>query len=183
MKQKIKSIISNVNTTMRKKWVFDAIRAGQVNKLPLLIKSPDEFNWSKSIVDHGCKIGISLIDEAIAFDQMEVLAWLLENGADPSITFHFDQRINPETFREHGFYFCPLLRAVRTGNVMLISYLIGKGASLDVPTLILPGIRRSVGQYIADDPKLVACLALVDEWRILDSSIETKNMRMPSMAL
>ena len=185
MTKKCQVINANASVFMRKKRAFDAVRLGLVNQLAPLIHSREEANWSKSITVDGIvgDQGFSLLDQAVESDQQKALVWLLNNGADPSITFCFDRRIDPENDRDYGLYYSPLFRAVKLGNAELVAYLIGRGANPEVPTFILPQGELSVRQYITCCPDMLAALEVVKERLDLEFSIGTGEKRMSSRSL
>lgn len=86
--------------------VMKALKQGDLSTIKSLVKQGMD-------IDHGGEKGPSILEWAIFYNQLEIVKWLIENGANIHVN-------NDE----------PLMKSMSTENLELVEYLIKMGANI-----------------------------------------------------
>lgn len=113
------------NTALRSK-IFDAIDNLDSAALANTLKVPAHANLNYKDTHQ------SLLCKAVSLKSTELVAVLLDNGADPNTLFNQSTRVR-EYRGASGMYFSPLATAVREEYQEIALMLMRKGARTDLP--------------------------------------------------
>ena len=120
---------------------INAIKAGDFAALTRLVTTKYKANWHRS--DHAW----SLLDQAVLSESVPMVGWLLDMGACPNTLFFEDRPIELHKARKCGMYFSPFASAIASGQSEMVILMLRKGASLDLPLLIVEGLGCTTCRY------------------------------------
>lgn len=127
-----------MNTNIRRKHAFNAIKAGNLKRLETLVTSHKDANWRLP------KQPLSLLDVAVEAGKCDVVRWLLVHGANPN-TLHgpYESMEARYLLSPISFYFSPLATAIQIEDAEMVRILLDAGADLALPKSILMGLIKT----------------------------------------
>lgn len=144
-----------MNTTMRRKQAFDAIKTGNLERLKTLVLNKTAANWA---MPHR---SWALLDEAVNSGRHTIAKWLLSRGANPN-TLHSDSCRRGELDKllraliPLDMFFSPLASAIEREDARMIRLLLDAGANLSLPTMTVNDRVETCGDMLNDRPSLAA---------------------------
>lgn len=145
----------SVSTTYSKRHLaFEAADKGDLDTLKTLIHSQREANWKHP------RFGLVLLDNAVNRNDIDMLLFLLDQGANPNALIECDQLIAWPSDVGDGMYFSPLASAISDGRVEILAALLDAGADLNLPKWIddESGERMTCRDALNDSPDLLAAI-------------------------
>jgi ankyrin repeat protein len=133
---------------------FEAAEKGDLETLKSLVRTRREANWQHPEFD------IVLLDQAVMRNDIEMLRFLLEQGANPNALFECGRLVLcPSDFGD-GMYFSPLATAISDGHAEILVALLDAGADLNLPKWIdnESGERMTCRDALDDSPELFAAM-------------------------
>jgi len=143
---------------------FEAADKGDLDTLKTLIRTRHEANWKHP---DCCLL---LLDKAVYRNDIDMLCFLLDQGANPNALIECDQLVPWPADVGDGMYFSPLASAIADGRFEILAALLTAGADLNLPIWIS---NRS-GQY-------VTCRDTLNELPELNAAIETLILEQVSV--
>ena len=143
----------SVNTTSLKlRLAFEAADKGDLDTLKTLIHTQHEANWKHP------RFGLVLLDKAVYRNDIDMLHFLLDQGANPNALIECDQLVPWPADVGEGMYFSPLATAISDGRVEILAALLDAGADLNLPKWIddESGERMTCRDALNDSPELLA---------------------------
>lgn len=133
---------------------FEAADKGDLDTLKTLIRTRHEANWKHP----GC--GLLLLDKAVYRNDIDMLRFLLDQGANPNALIECDQLVPWPADVGDGMYFSPLASAISDGRVEILAALLDAGADLNLPKWIddESGERMTCRDALNDSPDLLAAI-------------------------
>lgn len=131
---------------------FEAADKGDLDTLKPLIHTRHEANWKHP------KFGLVLLDKAVNRNDIEMLHFLLDQGANPNALIDRDQLVPWPADVGDGMYFSPLASAISDCRVEVLAALLDAGADLNLPKWIdeESGERMTCRDALNDAPELLA---------------------------
>lgn len=133
---------------------FEAADKGDLDTLKPLIHTSHEANWKHP------EFGIVLLDKAVNRNDIDMLHFLLGQGANPNALIECDQLVQWPTHVGDGMYFSPLASAISDGRAEILAALLEAGADLNLPKWIdgESGECMTCRDALNDSPELLAAI-------------------------
>lgn len=143
----------SVNTpSLKLRLAFEAADKGDLETLKTLIRTRHEANWKHP------RFGLVLLDKAVNLNDIDMLHFLLDQGANPNALIECDQLVPWPADVGEGMYFSPLASAISDGRIEILAALLDAGADLNLPKWIddESGERMTCRDALNDSPELLA---------------------------